>query len=424
MAAVSRSTLHRFWQQQPLQQTCFSSICNTVAVDWQLVAEVNTLPSINGLDDDSSTRQITTVLDTSEVRWVERGSLVTDLVQHLQDDRRLLFIVGMTGIGKTSLASRLLLDERLKQQLPMQQAIVLDRATSTMDTLARNLLDDRLLQAETSQQQPEQIMARLVQHLAEHPTLIVLDMVEEVLQSDGQGGHQFTDPQLASLLVKILKAEEMPSRIILTSQEHPPSLAEGRYDGRSHLEKLSGLTAAEALQLFEQWEIVAQADQEETLLRQIIQVYEGHPLALRVIAGETREDYDGSILDYWHDYQQELDDSQPVPLLDCYSIPLADKVKTRIERTFDRLRHAEPLACRLLCMASKARVPMERGAWLFLLDGYPQEEASWAFQTLQRRFLLDVQPTKHQRLYHLHSLIRRIAYAHLQQVAPETMTNG
>jgi len=67
---------------------------------------------------------------------------------------------------------------------------------------------------------------------------------------------------------------------------------------------------------------------------------------------------------------------------------------------------------------------MERGAWLYLLDGYPQEEVSWAFQTLQRRFLLEAQSTRNQRLYRLHSLIRRIAYAHLQHFSPETTTNG
>jgi hypothetical protein len=358
-------------------------------------------------------------LGYDEVRWVGRDMVVTNLVQHLQRDCRLLFIVGMTGIGKTSLATRLSTDEALMQQFPEQRVIVLDHATANVDALVRKLLDDRLLQTETSQQQPEQIVARLVQRLAEQPTLIVVDMLEEALQSDGQGGHQFTDPQLASLLVNILKTDDMPSRIIFTSQEHPPSLAEGRYGRRSHLEKLSGLTEKEALQLFEQWGIVANSDEEQAMVQQVIQVYEGHPLALRVIAGEMVADYGGSILDYWQDYRQELDERQPIPLLDCYSIPLAEKVKTRIERTFDRLRHAEPLACRLLCMASKIRVPVEREAWLFLLCDVPHEEALWAFQTLQRRFLLEVQATKTRRLYRLHSLICRIAYAHLQHFSPK-----
>ena len=354
-------------------------------------------------------------LDGQEIRWVERGTIVPTLIQKLQQDCRLLFIVGLTGIGKTSLATRLLVDETLNQQLPDPVAIVLDPTSKNFETLVHKLLDDHLLQEETIQQQPDQIIARLLQRLTEQPTLVVLDMLEEVLQADGQGGYQFMEPLLATLLVKFLKAEEMPSRIILTSQDRPPTLAEGRYEGRIHWEKLSGLTIDQALQLFEQWGILATTEEEQVILQHTIQVYEGHPLALRVIAGEMGEDYEGSILDYWHEYRQELQADQPVPPLDCYSPSLADKVKTRIERTVDRLHQTEPLAYRLLCMAAKMRIPTEREAWLFLLCDYPREEAIWAFQTLQRRFLVEVESNSTRRLYRLHSLIRRIASAHLQQ---------
>lgn len=48
-------------------------------------------------------------------------------------------------------------------------------------------------------------------------------------------------------------------------------------------------------------------DKESEYLQRIIQIYEGHPLALRIIAGEIRETpYHSDISAYWHDYGQEI----------------------------------------------------------------------------------------------------------------------
>ena len=128
--------------------------------------------------------------------------------------------------------------------------ISIDRASSNFLVVARQLLG-QVAQEENFQKNPELMVKAVVTKLRSHPCLVVLDMVEEVLEPDGTGGHQFIEPTFALFLEQIVKAEQMSSRIILTSQDQPPVIAEGRYRERSHIERLKGLEESEALELFE-----------------------------------------------------------------------------------------------------------------------------------------------------------------------------
>jgi hypothetical protein len=59
---------------------------------------------------------------------------------------------------------------------------------------------------------------------------------------------------------------------------------------------------------------------------------------------------------------------------------------------------------------------VERAAWLLLIADSPREEQTSAFQTLQRRFLLEGDRTSGQISYQLHSLIRSVALQHLSRL--------
>jgi hypothetical protein len=96
-----------------------------------------------------------------------------------------------------------------------------------------------------------------------------------------------------------------------------------------------------------------------------------------------------------------------------YSLSLSDLIKGRIEHTLQRLKVSAPLAYILLCMGSVYHCSVERAAWLLLIADSPQEDQLSAFQTLQRRCLLEGDRTTGQVSYHLHSLIRSVALQHL-----------
>jgi hypothetical protein len=369
------------------------------------------------------------VLEDHAIRWVGRTELINELEYRLQQDCRVLSLVGITGIGKTSLAMRLTLEPSVALGFPEFYTVSIDRASSNFLVVARQLLGEQPALEEQLQKDPDSLVQAMVTKLLTHPCLLLLDMVEEILESDGEGGHQFIEPIFAQFFEQIIKAEQMPSRIILTSQDQPPMIAEGRYLWRSHTERLKGLEESEALELFESWDVRIQSDVDLENLKRMIHVYEGHPLALRVIAGEIRmPPYNGDVQAYWYDYGDEIitverlkdapeeKSRQDKPRLDRYSIGLADLVKVRIDRTFTRLYQTEPLACLMLCQAAVYRRAVERSAWLLMMSEYPHEAQASAFQSLQRRFLLEEEYTKHKVLYRLHSLIRRVALDHLPKL--------
>lgn len=373
------------------------------------------------------------VLDDGATRWVGREELISQLSHRLQEDCRVLSIVGITGIGKTALAMRLTLEPSVANSWRELYTVSIDRESSNFFVVARRLLGQAAMN-EQLQKDPDLLVRAMVTKLRSHPCLLVLDMVEEVLEPVGFGGHQFIEPAFAKLLEQVIKAEQMPSRIILTSQDQLPIIAQGRYRSRSHMQRLKGLEESEALELFLSWDVRIQTDLDLENLKRIIHVYEGHPLALRVIAGEIREPpYNGNLQAYWYDYGNEIEQverlkhvppetsRQDKPRLDRYSIDLTNLVKTRVDRTFTRLYQTEPLACLMLCQGAVYRCAVERQAWLLMVSEHPREAQALAFQALQRRFLLEEEYTDRKVLYRLHSLIRRVALDHLPKIEEEVL---
>ncbi|KAB8333141.1 ATP-binding protein [Scytonema tolypothrichoides VB-61278] len=374
----------------------------------------------------------TITLEDNGVRWVGRTELITKLKHQLQEECRVLSIVGISGIGKTSLAMRLTLEPSFAISFREVYSVSISQKSSNVLVIARRLLGEQVALEEKLQKEPDLLVKAMVDKLRSHPYLLILDMVEETLEADGSGGHQFIEPTFAQLLEQVVKAEQMSSRIILTSQDQPPIIAQGRYPLRSRSERLKGLEESEALELFSTWDVQIQSDVDLENLKRIIHVYEGHPLALRVIAGEIRmPPYNGDIQAYWYDYGDEIitverlknapeeKSKQDKPRLDRYSIALTDLVKVRIERTFTRLYQAEPLACLMLCQGAVYRRAVERPAWLLIIGEYASEAQTLAFQSLQRRFLLEEEYTEHRVFYRLHSLIRRVALDYLQKLEVE-----
>lgn len=363
-----------------------------------------------------------------ETRWVGRESLVEALSQKIQGNCRVLMLVGITGIGKSSLAVRLSLEPKIAQTWVAVKLIRFDADQHSFEQFARQL--GQMPSTSEFDQNPEKLVNDLVTHLQTHPCLLILDMVEEILEASNRGELRYKDDLFTKFFEQLVKVESMPSRLILTSQDRPPVIAEGRYKERSHLEQLKGLNTVEAFELFAIWEVQPKTDVEDQYLQRIIQVYEGHPLALGVIAGEIREaPYEGDIQAYWHDYGQEIvaveqkaadlrSNVNSMTLTD-YSINLTDLVKCRIQRTFTRLQVSSPLAYVLLCMSATYRCSVERTAWLILIADSPKEAQTTAFQTLQRRFLLETDYTVGRVLYRLHSLIRSIALQHLANFEPK-----
>lgn len=376
-------------------------------------------------------------IDDPFLRWVGRENTIQEIVQQLTGRCRVLSIVGMTGIGKTSLAIQLTKDSTLQQGLTTIKSLsYYGKENPDFEMLARKVLGDAYFQKGASSgnsldpQQaggllnPDTLIQVMVKKMQENPVLLFIDMIEVILKPDGKGGHQFTDQRFQKFFTQFVATEQVRGRIIMTSQDEPPVFAEGRFDGdRSVTKKLEGLTETETLELFEKWQVNINNPEQQEYIKRIHAIYEGHPLTLRVIAGEIISDFENNITAYWKRFVVDFMEAENLKLQTgqsnqdrlnlTRSQQLEKLVKTRLESTFDRLQVGFPLAYELLCKGAVHRQPVSEKGWLILLLQDDQSQREKAFKTLNQRNLLQKKIMNEETVFGLHNLIRQIALERL-----------
>lgn len=221
--------------------------------------------------------------------------LVT-LTHWLADEQcRLIALLGMGGIGKTALATK------LARQTAEQFEYVMWRSLRNAPPL-RELLTE-CIQFLSDQQEidlPERIdkaITRLLHYLAVQRCLLILDNAEAILQ-EGQAGHYRPDYEDYGHLLQRLGESQHQSCVIVTSREKPREV--GQLEGedapvRTH--PLTGLQPDEGRQILAGKRLTGSTEAWGALVRH----YSGNPLALNIVAEMIREVYDGDIDDFLSD---------------------------------------------------------------------------------------------------------------------------
>jgi hypothetical protein len=285
--SVDRSTLDRYF-------TSFGSILDSNDYQYSPVLECDA--AIGQID-----RQLT--VKTKSLDWGEapdvsifygRDRELRHLATWVQTDRcRLAAILGMGGIGKTALVTK------LAQQLQSQFTVVVWRSLRNARSLG-SLLSD-LIQV-CSQGQEIAVpgstisaqISQLLSHLNQRKCLLILDNVEAILQSGelsnaGNYRHNYADYEE---FFERLGTSLHQSTVLLTSREQPSNIGYLAADNLPiRIFSLMGLDLAGSDRLFDTKGLSASIAGRSRL----VEIYTGNPLALKIVATTIAELFDGNI---------------------------------------------------------------------------------------------------------------------------------
>jgi len=244
------------------------------------------------------------------------------LTQWLLHDRcRVVAILGIGGMGKTSLAAHTI-RELAANAGEGQFAVVLWRSllnapplTELLPSLLQTLSDHQLVELPASLDEQLRLLLR---YLRTKRVLLVLDNLESILEPAQAGAYRPGYEPYGQLIQQMATLAHQ-SHLLLTSRERPRGYARLERDGDwVHALQLSGLDSEAGYSLLAQRGIAAQGDAESQLIKR----YSGNPLALKLVADTVDEIFGGNIAEFLAEETLIFDDIRAV--LDQHFARLTD----------------------------------------------------------------------------------------------------
>ena len=418
LALTSLATLKRFWGGKPIEADAFKSICEAVGIeDWEAIADLSASTTAGSTE----FRNTLPFCVYDSHTWVGRAATIDELLAKLQGQTRLLWISGISGIGKTTLGE--CLASHAWNSDPSFQWVyleILEGQSPEFVSVAADLLEklgDRDLDPQ-ERNDTNFLMKRLLCKLQANRYWIQIDSLERLFNAESSTETKFTDETWVTFFQRCLGAQAFASRLVLTAQALPTALLElgDRHPNIFQTKLLQGLVTNEQNELLE---LFAKNGVEintanATHLNRIGRIYEGHPFVLQVIAKEILSSpFDGNVATYWQRYgkefeqaARELQTEQVNPAL--YSQALQKQVRRRVEKSLKQLPSD---AFDLLCSSSVYRRPVPETFWLAMIGDRTPAQQQAAYGVLGDRALVERESVHQgQFLIRQHNLIRSVAY--------------
>ncbi|MEO8973156.1 MAG: NB-ARC domain-containing protein [Ktedonobacteraceae bacterium] len=217
------------------------------------------------------------------------------LLQHwiIDEKCRVVSILGLGGIGKTALASRItgqIQDTfdyvfwRSLQNTPQIETILEKCILFLSDQQRVDLPEDV----------NEQILT-LIEYLREYRCLIILDNVESILQI-GEGSGQYKENyEIFGRLLELVGEMQHQSCLLLTSREKPKEIAHlERNAGPVRSRELPGLEHIEGREILKNEGLYGSENDWVAFNK----LYSGNPMALKLASEPIRELFDGNIAEF------------------------------------------------------------------------------------------------------------------------------
>ena len=284
----------------------------------------------------------------------------------LTDDRcRLIVVLGMGGMGKTTLAARLV--HRCAEQF----TFVIWRSLLNAPTLS-DLLDSwlRVLSDQQLAQIPVALDAQLgllFDYLRRSRCLLVLDNAESIMQGGERAGYYRPGYENYGQLLLRIGQSSHQSCLLVTSREQPRELA--RLETETPLVRalpLAGLDSGVGGALLTARGLIGPGASTAALVAR----YSGNPLALKLVA-ETIQDFFAGDIDAF------LGDE----------VLIFDDIRDLLDQQFARLAALERDI--LLWLAIEREPMIEAQLWQAVAHTSPKRSFLEALRSLQRRSLLE-----------------------------------
>jgi len=287
----------------------------------------------------------------------------------VEDGCRLVAILGMGGIGKTALATK------LAEQAAPQFECLIWRSLRSSPPL-EDVLED-LVQS-LGEQKPislpitvEGKISWLMAYLRSHRCLLVLDQVEAILRPHELAGRYREGYEGYGLLFARLGEERHKSCCIVTSREKPKDiaiLAGTKLPVRTF--QLGGLNTEECIKLFH---IKCQSGLEPEQ-ESIVRIYANNPLLIKIAATTLQDIFDGDVTEF----------------LAEGTIVFGD-IRELLDEQFNRL---SPIEKQLMYgLAIEPRLEMLPVGSAALVSGMSKWQRLEALESLQRRSLIERKST-------------------------------
>lgn len=208
----------------------------------------------------------------------------------IDDYCRLVAVLGMGGVGKTTLTAELV------QQVQEQFKYIFWRSLQNAPPLEHIL--QQCIQFVSGQQRadlPKSIdeqISLLIQYLRDHRCLLVLDNAESILQVGERAGQYQKGYESYGILLQRVGEVQHMSCLLLTSREKPREVV--RLEGKTLPVRslhLHGIGYVEGQELLKEKDIFGSHEQWKAL----IDLYSGNPLALQLVSGSIEGVFEGDI---------------------------------------------------------------------------------------------------------------------------------
>jgi AAA+ ATPase superfamily predicted ATPase len=262
--------------------------------------------------------------------FFDRTAELTTLENWITEDHtRLIALLGINGIGKTSLALHLI------DQIKNQFDYIIYRSLSFSPSLEKSLSKILKIFCEASEipQNIETKIAQTLDYLRKYRCLIILDDVQALFSSQQLAGQYKSGYDNYQLFFKQVAEVNHNSCFLLISSEKPREIAQSEksnYPIRSLVLGSLGLGAKEILNSHQ----LLDTETWETL----INTYQGNPLWLNITATLIRELFSSKVADFLQ-----------------YDMPLLDEsLQSGLEQILARLTESEMTVITQLSQETKA----------------------------------------------------------------------